>query len=121
MLRKDHEVKWIIPERFSFNQIKNAITEASILASPNYSEPFSTFSFTFETTLAVVLLQKNENGDEQPISFFSKVMRNVELKYDIIEKQAHSLIQALKYFRVYVLHSSIIAYVPNGAVKNVLT
>ena len=48
-------------------------------------------------------------------------MRDVELKYDIIEKQAYALIQALKFFRIYVLHSPIIAYVPNGAVKIVLT
>ena len=48
-------------------------------------------------------------------------MRDAELKYDIIEKQAYALVQALKYFRMYVLHSTIIAYVPNNAVKTVLT
>ena len=48
-------------------------------------------------------------------------MTDVELKYDIIEKQAYALIQALKSFRVYVLHSPITAYVPNSAVKIVLT
>ena len=48
-------------------------------------------------------------------------MRDVELKYDIIEKQAYALIQALKSFRMYVLHSTITAYVPNSAVKIVLT
>jgi len=47
-------------------------------------------------------------------------MRDVELKYDIIEKQAYALIQALKSFRMYVLHSPIIAYVPNSVVKIVL-
>ena len=48
-------------------------------------------------------------------------MRDVELKYDIIEKQAYALIQALKLFRMYVLHSPITAYVPNNVVKIVLT
>ena len=98
MLRKDHEFKWTIPARFSFDQIKKTIFEAPILASPKYSEPFRIFCFASETTLAVVLLQNNENGDDQPIAFFSKVMRDGELKYDIIEKQAYSLVQALNNF-----------------------
>lgn len=47
-------------------------------------------------------------------------MKDVELKYSPIEKQAHALVKALKSFRVYVLHSKIIAFVPNITVKNVL-
>jgi len=84
-------------------------------------QPLSVFSFAFETTLVVVILQRNKDGDNQPISFFSKVMRDAELKYDIIEKKSYSLVQALKAFRVYLLHSSIITYVPNSVVKIVLT
>jgi len=47
-------------------------------------------------------------------------MRDAELKYEIIEKHAYSLVQALKAFKVYLLHSSIIAYVLNSVVKTVL-
>jgi len=42
------------------------------------------------------------------------------MKYDILEKQAYALIKALKYFRVYLLHSKIIAYVPNSAIRDIL-
>ena len=38
----------------------------------------------------------------------------------MVEKQAYALVKALKSFRVYILHSKIIAYVPNTAVKDVL-
>ena len=47
-------------------------------------------------------------------------MTDVELKYSLIEKQAYALVKALKSFRVYILHSKIIAYVPNIVVKDVL-
>ena len=57
---------------------------------------------------------------ERPIAFFSRAIRDVALKYNIIEKQALALVKALKYFRVYILHSHILAYVPNTVVKNVL-
>lgn len=121
MPKKTNKVKWIVHARYAFDQIKKAIPEAPTLASPDYSSPFSIFSFASKTTLAIVLLQKNTNGDDQPIAFFSKVMRDVELRYDIIEKQVYALIQALKTFRTYILHSHIIACVPNHAIKFFLT
>ena len=74
-----------------------------------------------EDTLSVVLLQKNKDGLEQPIAFFSKTLRDSELKYNTLEKQAYSLVKALKFYIIYVLHSKVIAYVPNVAIKDVLT
>jgi hypothetical protein len=38
-----------------------------------------------------------------------------------MEKQAYSLVKALKEFRTYILHSHIIAYVPSNYVKDFLT
>ena len=43
------------------------------------------------------------------------------MKYNISEKQAYALIKALKDFRVYILHSHTIAYVPNIIVKDILS
>jgi hypothetical protein len=64
--------------------------------------------------VAVVLLQKNVEGLEQPISFFNRALRDAEVKYDIMEKQAYALVKSLKVFRIYVLHSRVIAYVPSA-------
>jgi hypothetical protein len=99
---------------------KKALTEAPVLISPDYSKDFLIFSFASFDTVAVVLLQKNHEGLEQPISFFSRALRDAEIRYDIMEKQAYALVKALKYFRVYVLHSKIIAYVPSASVKDIL-
>jgi hypothetical protein len=78
------------------------------------------FSFASYDTLVVVLLQKNTEGLEQPISFFSRALRDAEMRYDIMEKQAYALVKSLKYFRVYILHSNIISYVPSASVKEIL-
>lgn len=48
------------------------------------------------------------------------MLRDAELKYNILEKQVYALVKALKALRTYVLQSQIIAYVPNIAVKDVL-
>jgi hypothetical protein len=121
MLKKDHEVKWTVEAKESFQQIKMALGEAPVLISPNYDKEFLIFSFTSVHTIVVVLLQKNEENQEQPIAFFSKALRDVELKYSSMEKQAYALVKALKDFRDYILHSKILAYVPTNTIKDILT
>ena len=91
-----------------------------MLVSPYFDKYFLLFSYASEHTVAVVLLQKNDQGEEQPIEFFSKMLRDGELKYDIMEKQVYALIKALKYFRIYILHSQVVTYVPSSVVKSIL-
>ena len=92
-----------------------------MLISPDYTKYFLRFYFSYEHTIATVLLQEKSEGHEQPIAFFSKSLRDDALNYNIMEKQAFSLVKAIKYFRVYILHSHIISYVPNVVVKYILT
>jgi hypothetical protein len=96
------------------------LTEAHVLINPDYSKEFLMFSFTSFDTLAIVFLQKNTEGLEHPISFFNRTLRDAEMRYDIMEKQAYALVKSLKDFRIYVLHSNIIAYVPSALVKEIL-
>ena len=87
MLKKDHEIKWTLESKKSFKDIKQAISEAPVLVSPDFDKDFLVFSYALEHTVAAVLLQKNDQGEEQPIAFFSKMLRDRELKYDIMEKK----------------------------------
>ena len=121
MLKKGSEIRWTDAVRKSFESIKKAIMEAPTLSSPNFSREFHVFSFASKDTIAAVLLQAAEEGSEHPMAFFSKNLRDAELRYDIIEKQAYALIKSLKAFKVYILHSKIIAYVHSTAIKYVLT
>ena len=121
MLKKDTAIKKKIEAKDSFTDIKHALTKAYVLISLNFSKDFIVFSFASEHTIAGVLLQKNAQNMEQPIAFFSLVLRDSELKYNVIEKQAYALVKTLKDFRVYVLLSHVIAYVPNAVVKEILT
>jgi hypothetical protein len=91
------------------------------LISPDFTKDFYLFSFASEHTIVVVLLQKNSEGYEKPIAFFSKALRDAALNYNIMEKRAFALVKAIKDFKVYILHSHIIAYVPNAVVKDILT
>ena len=121
MLKKDSEIKWGYEARQSFIDIKQKLTEAPILVSPDFTIDFLLFSFASEHTIVGVLLQKNNHNLEQPIAFYNKALRDATLKYNIMETKAYELIKSMKDFRVYILHSHIIAYVPSNAIKYILT
>ena len=86
MLEKDVEIKWTDQARSSFEDIKKAIMEDPTLISPDYTKGFCIFSFASYDTVAAVLLRKDDECLDHPIAFFSKTLRDVELKYDPIEK-----------------------------------
>ena len=121
MLKKDSKVKWTLEAKQAFEGIKTALTQAPVLTSPQFDKDFIIFSFASEHTIVVVLLQKDDQGNEKPIAFFSQALRYAPLKYQIMEKQTYALVKAIKDFRVYFLYSHVIAYVPNAVVKVILT
>ena len=85
MLRKDNDIKWTIEAKKYFNDIKKESTKAHVLIGPYFSKDFIIFSFASEHTIARVLLQKSQQNAEQPIAFFSKILRDAKLKYNIME------------------------------------
>jgi hypothetical protein len=50
--------------------MNKVISEEPVLASLDYTKGFLIFSFASKQTIAAVLLQKIEEGFEQPIVFF---------------------------------------------------
>ena len=72
MLKREKGVKWTLEAKKSFKLVKQSLTKTPVLISPDFTKDFFIFSFASKHTVAVVLLQKNLNGQEQPIAFFSK-------------------------------------------------
>ena len=79
------------------------------------------FSFSSFHTVAIGLLQNNEEGYEQPISFFNKSLQPAELKYEINEKKTYALVKYVKAFRCYLVGSIVIAFVPNTTIKDIFS
>ena len=121
MLKKDNKIRWTKEARKFFADIKRALTKAHVLISPDFNKDFQIYSFALEHTVAGILLQKNDEGLEQPIAFYSKTLRDAPLRYNIMEKQAFALIKALKDFKVYIFHSHTVEFVPSIEVKDIPT
>jgi hypothetical protein len=63
MLKKDVVIKWSLEEKSYFQTIKQALVEAPVLASPDYTKEFFIFSFASVETIVVVMLQKKRGRE----------------------------------------------------------
>lgn len=48
-------------------------------------------------------------------------LKNYELKYSLIEKQAFAVVKVVKHFKYYILHSHSTVFVPHFMVESILT
>ena len=71
MIKKDAIFKWGSQENQAFNTIKQAITEAPSLMSPDFTKDFTLYTFASDRSYVAVLTQKNNDNNEIPISFMS--------------------------------------------------
>ena len=80
-----------------------------MLRTPDYSKSMYIISFFYFHIVAIVLLQKNKEGFEKPISFFSKCLQLAKLKYDINEEKAYALVKSVKDFRCYLVGAIVVS------------
>jgi len=73
-------------ENNMFSHIKQAIVEAPTLYIPNFSKDFLLYTFASNTSLFVVLMQKDNQNNERPIYFMSASIQGPKLNYPTIEK-----------------------------------
>ena len=91
MVKKSVQFKWTNLEKNAFNKIKTSIAHAPSLKIPNFEKDFILYTFASDDSLAVVLTQKEDGGDEYPIYFMSTGLQGVELNYPAVEKQAYAV------------------------------
>jgi len=70
LLRKNVEFKWESEQEKAFNTLKEKLTNAPILALPNFSKSFELECDASNVGIGVVLLQEG-----YPIAYFSEKLR----------------------------------------------
>ena len=78
------------------------------------------YTFASDDSLAAVLMQKEDGGDEFQISFMSTGLQGAELNYPAIDKQDYAVFKAVKQFRPYILKNRTKVIVPYPAVRPLL-
>lgn len=71
MMKKDVVYKWSDESKEVFRWIKEAIVEALVLVNPNFDKGFFLYTFASNLSYVTILTQKNNDGNEVPISYMS--------------------------------------------------
>ena len=91
MVKQSVQFKWTDSEKGAFDKNKTSIAHAPSLKIPNFEKDFILNTFASDNSLTAVLTQREERGDEYPISFMSTGLQGDELNYPTIVKHAYAV------------------------------
>lgn len=120
MLKKNMVFNCTKEGKDSSEAIKQETSQASTLVNPNYDKDFILYTFGGEASISVVLTQLNKETLQHPIAFFSEGLKDYEVKYSYIEKQALVFVRALKKFRHMLSNNRIQLMVPHAIIQEFL-
>lgn len=69
MVKKDVIYKWKRREKDTFSHMKQGISKAPVLFNLDFNKDFLLYTFTSDTSLVILLMQKDDVNNEKPISF----------------------------------------------------
>nr|GEY00123.1 reverse transcriptase domain-containing protein [Tanacetum cinerariifolium] len=92
----------------AFQTLKEKLTEASILISPNWDQPFELMCDASDFAVGAVLW---------PLHYANKTMTEAEANYTTIEKEILAVVYAFEKFHSYLFMNKSIVYTDHSALK----
>jgi hypothetical protein len=69
----------MISAQWSFDALKHALTHAPLLHPPEYTKDYILYLATSTSTIVMVLVQEDPNGEEHVIYYLSKSLSGPEI------------------------------------------
>ena len=118
LLKKDVSFHWSAAQERSFQDLKTALTQAPVLAFPDFSLPFELYTDSSSLGLGAVLTQRTHRGKNRVIAYASRVLNSAEANYSVTHQEALAVIWALTHFRDLILGYPITVFTDHVAVTN---
>lgn len=77
--------------------------KTSYIGEPQFWQRILLIHLAFDLSYAAIITQKNDDGNEVPISYMSYNLQGAKLNYPDVEKQGFAGFKAIKHFRPYLL------------------
>ena len=87
LLSEKKNFKWDDLVGRAFEKVKEAISKACILFHPNLKKDSIIYCYASDHTMSSIMLQRNEKGEEVPISFIGIPLKKHELCYSMAKKK----------------------------------
>lgn len=96
-------LKWNEKAISAFDELKEAMIEAPVLKTPDFSQKFLVQCDASDHSISGVISQKDEETNEdRPIAFVSRKLRGAELNYTTTEKECLAVIFSIEKFNQYI-------------------
>ena len=100
---RPNQVQWGNEHNEAFQRIKELLCEQPILQCPDFTKVFILQTDASERGIGVVLSQRDDDGTDYPLAYFSKKLLPREERYSTIEKECLAIKLGMQNFRVYLL------------------
>nr|GEW73440.1 RNA-directed DNA polymerase [Tanacetum cinerariifolium] len=109
---KGGQFTWTSEAATAFDILKDKVTEAPVLALPNFDEVFQV-----ECDASGVGIDGVQSQNQRPIVFFSEKLNDMRHKYSTYYKQFYAVVRSLDTFRYYLLSKEFVMFYDHEALK----
>ena len=102
LLGKNVKFIWTECCQAAFEKLKAILTHSPVLVAPDFDQPFALTVDASDLAVGAVLTQKDSDGIDHPVGYFSKKLNVHQRRYSTIAKEALALLLSLKHFEVYI-------------------
>ena len=96
---------WNQVHQEAFALIKATIAQGTVLAYPDYSQPFEIYTDASATQLGAVITQ-----NKSPLAFFSRKLSDTQKQYSVTKIELLAIVETLKEFKGMLWGHKIIVY-----------
>ena len=104
--------EWTRAADKAFLMIKEIMTQAPVLRLPDFSKLFEVACDASGVGIGGVLSQENH-----PVAFFSEKLNDARLRYSTYDKELYAVVQALRYWRHYLLPQEFVLFSDHEALR----
>ena len=101
LTRKDIPWSWTLQCQHAFDTLKEAFTNAPILAHWEPNLPLIVETDASDYAIAAILSIQKADGEIHPVAFLSQTLHDAELNYDTHDKELLAIFEAFKAWRHY--------------------
>ena len=101
LTRKNIEFSWGQAQENAFQNLKQLLTQAPVLAFPNFDQEFILETDASGVGLGAILAQRQQDVTVRPIAYASRTLQSHEKRNSATELEALGVVWAVKHFRHY--------------------
>ena len=117
LLRKDVKFEWSTRCDKAFQQLKNNLVQAALLAYPDMSQRFHLTTDASQDGLGYILGQKHPDHGEVVIAYGGRGLHTAERNYSITELECLAVIKGIKAYHPYLANAEFDIYTDHSALK----